>query len=218
LSFLWLHKNIGQKFLPLLFCCCRWILDPRSEIRDPRSEIRDPGSGIRDLWSETGIDKKSGSRINIPDSQHWCLHMIKETPAEPPCVTDAHTNQCIWSDVHSVYTRIFGYGSAVIRLPSAGSVLDPDPDPALMTKNWRRKKYSIKFFIYRFWSKIAIYLPLGLHKGRQSYRRSLQPSKEHSVLQKLKFNNFSLFTRAIFALLDPDSDPDPQHWPSVPQN
>ncbi len=28
-----------------------------------------------------------------------------------------------------------------------------------------------------FWSKIAIYLSLGLHKGRPSYRRSLQPSK-----------------------------------------
>ncbi len=29
------------------------------------------------------------------------------------------------------------------------------------------------------WSKIAIYLSLCLHKGRPSYRRSLQPSKEN---------------------------------------
>ncbi len=42
-----------------------------------------------------------------------------------------------------------------------------------------------------FWSKIAIYLSLGLHKGRPSYRRSLQPSKEK--IQHFKTWNFSLF-------------------------
>jgi hypothetical protein len=39
-----------------------------------------------------------------------------------------------------------------------------------------KKIYSWKTF---FSSKIAIYLSLGLHKGRTSYRRSLQPSKEN---------------------------------------
>jgi hypothetical protein len=32
----------------------------------------DPGSEIRNLGS--GIGKKSGSRINIPDPQHWKKH------------------------------------------------------------------------------------------------------------------------------------------------
>jgi hypothetical protein len=48
-----------------------------------------------------------------------------------------------------------------------------------MTKNLRRKKTAKKFVYIFFLSKIAIYLSLGLHKGRPSYRRSLQPSKEN---------------------------------------
>jgi hypothetical protein len=46
-----------------------------------------------------------------------------------------------------------------------------------MTKN-RKKSYVKKKF------DIAIYLSLGLHKGRPSYRRSLLPSKEN--IQHLK--------------------------------
>ncbi len=66
-----------------------------------------------------------------------------------------------------------------------------DPDPAflsksgsgygtriVMTKNWR-KENSRNCFLFFFWLKIAVYLSLGLHKGRPSYRRSLQPSKEN---------------------------------------
>jgi hypothetical protein len=44
----------------------------------------------------------------------------------------------------------------------------------LMTKIWKKFTVEIKFIF--FWSKIAIYLSLGLHKGRPSYRRSLHPS------------------------------------------
>jgi hypothetical protein len=46
----------------------------------------------------------------------------------------------------------------------------------LMTKN--RKKFTTEKKLY-FWIKITIYLSLGLHKGRSSYRRSLHPSKEN---------------------------------------
>jgi hypothetical protein len=46
-----------------------------------------------------------------------------------------------------------------------------------MTKNW--KKFTAGKFFILFSTKIAIYLSLGLHKGRPSYRRSLQPSKEN---------------------------------------
>ncbi len=59
-------------------------------------------------------------------------------------------------------------------------------------------------------SKIAIYLSLDLHKGRPTYRKTLQPSKEsiqHFKAYILKF--FSIFVGS-FSLLDPD--PDPKHW------
>ncbi len=58
-------------------------------------------------------------------------------------------------------------------------------------------------------SKSAIYLSLGLYKVRPSYKRSHQLSKE--AIQHFKtrtFKNFLLWG-VIFALLDPDSDPDP---------
>ncbi len=48
----------------------------------------------------------------------------------------------------------------------------------LMTKNWK-KNYSWKKKFDIFLIKIAIYLSLDLHKGRPSYRRSLQPSQEN---------------------------------------
>ncbi len=57
-----------------------------------------------------------------------------------------------------------------------------------MTKNW--KKWKLKKFFLFFWSKIAIYLSLGLYKGRPSYRRSLQPSKENIQ----QFKTWNLFT------------------------
>jgi hypothetical protein len=68
------------------------------------------------------------------------------------------------------------------------SVVDPDSliqyfkwIQVSMTKNL--KKYSRKKLIF-FRSKIAIYLYLGIHKGRLSYSRSFQPSKEN--IQHLK--------------------------------
>ncbi len=58
----------------------------------------------------------------------------------------------------------------------------------------------------RFWSKIALHLSLGLHKGRPSYMRSRQPSKENIH----HFKTWNLWTITLFvghfALLDPDPD------------
>jgi hypothetical protein len=86
-----------------------------------------------------------------------------------------------------------------------------------MTKNW--KKFTVKIIIY-FLSKIAIYISLGLHKGRLSYRRSLQPSKEniHPALQNVKFLPFFLYLRVIlpsWILIQPtkiNAYPDPKYW------
>ncbi len=72
--------------------------------------------------------------------------------------------------------------------------LKTDPDPIQI------QGFVGKNLIF-FWSKIAIYLSVGLHKGRPSYRRSLQPQKSTS---DMKFLNFFLFFWVIFALLDPD--------------
>ncbi len=64
-------------------------------------------------------------------------------------------------------------------------------------QNWK-KIYSWKTVIL-FKSKIAIYLSLGLHKGRPSYRRSRRASKENTAK---KFLNFFLFLWVNFDLLD----------------
>jgi hypothetical protein len=60
-----------------------------------------------------------------------------------------------------------------------------------MSTNWREKNLQLKKFKIFFWSKIAIYLSLGLHKGRPSYRRSLQPSNEN--IQHFQTWNFLIF-------------------------
>jgi hypothetical protein len=68
--------------------------------------------------------------------------------------------------------------------------------------SWKKKLQLEK----KIGSKTTIYLSLGLHKERPSYR-SLQLSKEaiqhtskHELLKKF------LLLRVIFALLDPDPD------------
>ncbi len=58
------------------------------------------------------------------------------------------------------------------------------------------KNLQLKIFFYLLLSKTTIYLSLGIHKGRPSYRRSLQASalkREHSALQNMKFHKFFLF-------------------------
>jgi hypothetical protein len=56
----------------------------------------------------------------------------------------------------------------------------PDPVPGQGFDDQKFKKYGTAEKIISFLiKKNAIYLSLGLLKGRQSYRRSLQPSKEN---------------------------------------
>jgi hypothetical protein len=85
---------------------------------------------------------------------------------------------------------------------------DSDPDPIRiqgfndqkLNKNYTKKKQN-------FFNQTAIYLSLGLHKVRPSYRRSLQLSRE--AIQHLKTlikKKKNLLLWVIFALLDPDPD------------
>jgi hypothetical protein len=95
----------------------------------------------------------------------------------------------------------------------------------LMTKNG--KKIQLKIFLYLLLIKICnLLIPRGLHKGRASYRRSLQPSKENSQhFRKISLLTDSYFSGSFFppgsrsrdpiesgSSPDPDTDPDPQHW------
>jgi hypothetical protein len=53
--------------------------------------------------------------------------------------------------------------------------------------------------------KIALYLYLGLHKGRGKLQEKPSAFREHPALQNMKFL-FLIFV-GHFALLDPDPDP-----------
>ncbi len=86
-----------------------------------------------------------------------------------------------------------------------------------MTKSWNNITAENKFDIFLI--KNCNLLFPGLIKGRPSYRRSLQPSKENiQHFETWKFWTFFLFLWVIFALLDPDPNPltrlnpDPKHW------
>ncbi len=72
--------------------------------------------------------------------------------------------------------------------------LNTDPDPGVW---WPKvsKKITYGKKLNFSGSKTTIYLSLGLHKGRPSYKRSLHLSKFFSTLW------------VIFALLNPDPDP-----------
>jgi hypothetical protein len=76
---------------------------------------------------------------------------------------------------------------------------------ALMTKNWEKIQLKKKFNFF-VWSNTTIYLSLGLHKERPSYRRSLQLSEE--AIQHFKTWTIKKFLLlwVILALLEPDPD------------
>ena len=82
----------------------------------------------------------------------------------------------------------------------------------LMTKICKifqlRKKFKF------FWSKIALFLSLGLHKGRPSYKTNLQPSKGNTQHFKTLhffffFYFFGPFLPAWIRIANADPDPDP---------
>jgi hypothetical protein len=72
-----------------------------------------------------------------------------------------------------------------------------------MTK--KKKKMKLEKIRIFFIKNCNLLIP-GLHKGRPSYSRSLQPSKENiQNFKTWKTSKLSIFV-VIFALLDPDSD------------
>ncbi len=79
------------------------------------------------------------------------------------------------------------------------------PDPGFW---WPNIFKSLQLKKYIFWIKTTIYLSLGLQIGRQSYIRSLQPSKKNILHLKTRISYIILNLWGIFALLDPDPHPD----------
>jgi hypothetical protein len=75
---------------------------------------------------------------------------------------------------------------------------------ALMTKKFKQMTSEKKK--KKFCTKTTMYLSLGLHKERPSYRRSLQLSKEAIQTSKHELKKTILLLCVIFALLDPDPD------------
>ncbi len=80
--------------------------------------------------------------------------------------------------------------------------LNVDPDPGFWWPKIK-KNLQLKKKLNNFWSKIAIYLSLGLHKGLPNYRRSLQPSKEN--IQHIKTWNFLIFSIFVGHFCSPGS-------------
>ncbi len=75
--------------------------------------------------------------------------------------------------------------------------LNTDPDPGFW---WSKiKKFLSWTKLAFFGSKTTVYLSLGLHKGRPSYRRSLQPSKEN--IQYFKTWNFLIIFLFLWTFL-----------------
>jgi hypothetical protein len=110
--------------------------------------------------------------------------------------------------------------------PDPAFQVNTDPDPIWMQgfDDQKVKKKNTAEICFSFFDQnYTLLIPIGLHKGHPSYRRSLPPSKEY--IQYLKFiNPFSIFvghfcpSGSEYGSRDPaesgsnpDPDPDPQH-------
>ncbi len=91
--------------------------------------------------------------------------------------------------------------SAILSVLWYGIFLSFRPDPIRIQSfndQKLKKKYSWKKFNF-FGSKTTIYLSLGLHKERPSYRRSIQLLKEN--IQHFKTWNFSIFSYILWVIV-----------------
>ncbi len=131
----------------------------------------------------------------------------------------------------------YGSGSSIFgRIPiriQSGFGSNADPDPIRIQGFVDQKLKKIYSWKKKFRSKTTICLSLVLQKGRPSYKKSLQFSKENiQYFKTWNFYNFVLLLWVIFALLDLDldseygygstdpiesgSNPDPQSWTILP--
>ncbi len=180
--------------------------------REDREDGGQPGCHGRPPWRGPGPCREGGRLHQVP-------YPVHDSMQEPlpyiwwvrPSVADPDPGFRIRIHFFRIQIRI-----QRLRLETN---TDPDPDliqsgsRSLMAKNW--KKLQLKKNLNFFWSNIAIYLSLGLHKVCPSYRRSLQLSKE--AIQHFKswtFTNFFLLLSVILPswirvrIRIPNPDPD----------
>ncbi len=114
-------------------------------------------------------------------------------------------------------------GPAFFLIADPDTDTDPVPNPRFWWPKIGKKIAAVKLIFYG--SKISVYLSLGLHEGRTSYRRSLQPSKEN--IQHFKtWMFFIIFYICVshlpswiririqqLKLMRIHAYPDPQPWP-----
>ncbi len=99
--------------------------------------------------------------------------------------------------------------------PDPAFFLFADPDPFLDPGFWWLKigkNLKLKIFYIFFWSKIAIYIFLGLCKGRPSYRRSFQSSKENIQQFKTCPGSGSGSSKSATQINADPCGSDPQPW------
>ncbi len=102
------------------------------------------------------------------------------------------------------------FGSGFIESGSGSSILGWIPIRIQGFDDQKLEKLQLKKNLTFFGSKIAVYLSLGIHKGRPSSRWSFfQPSKENIQHLKMNFLNIFYFCRSLLPL---NPDPDPLTW------
>jgi hypothetical protein len=118
-------------------------------------------------------------------------------------INRSQTHKCCWEYINGIFVAVFTYGNKLTAMLWIRTWLQCETGSSvLMTKivNFTTEKQS-SFFL----SKIAIYLSLGLHEGRPSYWRSLQPSNKN--IQHFKSMTFLyFFSNFVGHLCPPGSD------------
>ncbi len=146
---------------------------------------------------------------------YWILILIIANADPDPGVQKqyGYTGIRLQKTGFSVHCRVADlYGIHLIRIRIQHFRLNTDPDshPIRILGFWWPKIENIHCWkkIKFLDKKLQITHPSGLHKGRPSYKRSLQLSKEN--IQPFKTRNFLIFFLLlsvlwiVFALLDPD--------------
>ncbi len=143
---------------------------------------------LRSLWGAWAAWRSSSS------SSPQCPPLIPpRLPEEATQGNKLTFSSGYWSA--TVNRQNEGFGSLIhfirIRIQHSWLNTDPDLDPIRIQGFYDQKFQKIYSWKYFFSSKTTIYLSLGFHEGRPSYRRSLQPSKEN--IQRFKRWNLLTF-------------------------
>ncbi len=167
----------------------------------------------RDLWRSNSIFNLWAEYLILFSKRACCVPSTASTPCSRASSTAPSTWQSwprynkgtVSQDRGRIQRNTCHLGSSIFSNCGSGSRV-------WWPKN--EKKLQLEIQLSFSWSKIAIYLSLGLHKGRPSYRRSLQPSKEniqHFKTWKLCifFYFYGSFLPSWIRIRNLNADPDP---------